>query len=105
MRRRCPAARTSPDSRRRWRPSCVARKLSIFRPQSYTATDCGGSLSGRANLAWQFTDGLFAYLGYAHGYKSGGLNMSGLPLDAANQPALATAVIEDETQPHRRSSA
>jgi iron complex outermembrane receptor protein len=33
---------------------------------------------------------------YAYGYKSGGLNMSGLPLDAQNQPALATAVIEDE---------
>ena len=36
------------------------------------------------------------YVSYAHGYKSGGLNMSGLPLDAQNQPALATAVIEDE---------
>ena len=35
-------------------------------------------------------------MSYAYGYKSGGLNMSGLPLDALNQPALATAVIEDE---------
>jgi len=69
---------------------------SILRPQAYVAADSGGSLSGRANLAWQFTDRLFAYLGYAQGEKSGGLNMSGLPLDAMNQPALATAVIEDE---------
>ena len=36
------------------------------------------------------------YVSYAYGYKSGGLNMSGLPLDAQNQPTLATAVIEDE---------
>src|SRR6185369_9296129 len=36
------------------------------------------------------------YVSYAHGYKSGGLNMSGLPLDAQNQPTLATAVIKDE---------
>ncbi len=71
-------------------------RLSIFRPQSYTAADSGGSLSGRANLAWQLTNGLLAYASYAQGFKSGGLNMSGLPLDAANQPALATAVIEDE---------
>jgi iron complex outermembrane recepter protein len=71
-------------------------KLSIFRPQNYTATDDGGSVSGRANIAYQFSDGVLAYLGYARGYKSGGLNMSGLPLDAANQPTLATAVIEDE---------
>ena len=71
-------------------------KLSIFRPQNYSVTDDGGSLSGRANLAYSFTDDLMSYVSYAYGYKSGGLNMSGLPLDALNQPTLATAVIEDE---------
>jgi len=71
-------------------------KLSIFRPQSYSASDSGGSLSGRTNLAYKLTDNLFSYVSYAQGYKSGGLNMSGLPLDAANNPALATAVIKDE---------
>jgi len=72
-------------------------KLSLFRPQSYRASDNGGNPSGRLNLAYQFTDDLMGYVGYAYGYKSGGLNMSGLPLDAANNPALATAVIKDET--------
>jgi len=72
-------------------------RLSIFRPQSYIAADDAGNFSGRANIAYQFTDDLFGYVNYAHGYKSGGLNMSGLPLDAQNQPALATAVIKDET--------
>lgn len=72
-------------------------KLSIFRPQSYSVADDGGSLSGRFNLAYQVSEDLLGYVSYAHGYKSGGLNMSGLPLDALNQPALATAVIEDET--------
>ncbi|MET0281933.1 MAG: TonB-dependent receptor [Steroidobacteraceae bacterium] len=71
-------------------------RLSIFRPQSYVAADNGGSLSGRANLAYQFSDALMSYVSYAYGYKSGGLNMSGLPLDAVNQPALGTAVIKDE---------
>ena len=71
-------------------------KLSIFRPQSYTAHDDGGSWSGRANVAYQLTGELMGYVSYAHGYKSGGLNMSGLPLDAQNQPTLATAVIKDE---------
>ncbi len=71
-------------------------KLSIFRPQNYTAADDDGSFSGRANIAYQFTDDLFGYVSYARGYKSGGLNMSGLPLDAQNQPTLATAVIKDE---------
>jgi iron complex outermembrane recepter protein len=71
-------------------------KLSIFRPQNYTAADDGGSVSGRANVAYQLTGNMLTYLSYAHGYKSGGLNMSGLPLDAQNQPVLSTAVIEDE---------
>jgi iron complex outermembrane recepter protein len=71
-------------------------KLSIFRPQSYVAQDDGGSLSGRTNISWQATDPLLAYVSYAYGYKSGGLNMSGLPLNAVNQPVLATAVIDDE---------
>ncbi|MEO8465001.1 MAG: TonB-dependent receptor [Gammaproteobacteria bacterium] len=72
-------------------------KLSIFRPQSYTAANDDGNFSGRANIAFRFTKELFGYLSYAHGYKSGGLNMSGLALDAQNQPTLATAVIKDET--------
>src|SRR5262249_52109492 len=72
-------------------------KLSIFRPQSYAPSDSGGSLSGRANLAYQFTEEMMGYASFAHGFKSGGLNMSGLPLNAQNQPALATAVIKDET--------
>nr|QQZ49195.1 TonB-dependent receptor [Phenylobacterium glaciei] len=63
--------------------------------------DSGGSLSGRGNLAWQFADNAMTYVSYARGYKGGGLNMSGLQLTGgtgpgANQPALDTAVIEDE---------
>lgn len=72
-------------------------KLSIFRPQNYRAKDDGGSLSGRANISYAITDDFFVYASYSQGFKSGGLNMSGLPLDATNNPALATAVIEDET--------
>ncbi len=71
-------------------------QLSILRPQNYSAADSGGNVSGRANLAYQLTEGLLSYASYAYGFKSGGLNQSGLPLDAQNQPALATAVIKDE---------
>lgn len=40
---------------------------------------------------------MLGYVSYARGAKSGGLNASGLPLNAANQPALATVVIRPET--------
>ncbi len=71
-------------------------KLSILRPQSYAAHNVEGNVSGRANLSYQFTNGVFGYASYARGYKSGGINMSGLPLDAANQPSLAFAVVRPE---------
>jgi iron complex outermembrane receptor protein len=77
-------------------PALVNAKLSILRPQTYAAHDSDGSLSGRANLSWQATDAVQAYASYARGFKSGGINMSGLALDANNQPALATAVVRPE---------
>lgn len=36
-------------------------QLSILRPQAYTASDDGGNLSGRANLAYALTQGLLGY--------------------------------------------
>ena len=71
-------------------------KLSILRPQSYAATVNDGALTGRVNLSYSLTDHVMPYASYARGNKSGGINMSGLPLNAANQPALATAVVKPE---------
>lgn len=77
-------------------PALVNARLGVLRPQTYSARDSEGSLSGRANIAWQPMDDVLLYASLARGFKSGGINMSGLPLDANNQPALATAVIDPE---------
>jgi iron complex outermembrane receptor protein len=74
----------------------VNARLGVLRPQSYEAHDSDGSLSGRGNLAWQVTDTTMAYASYARGFKSGGINMSGLPLDNNNRPITATAVVRPE---------
>ena len=71
-------------------------KLGVLRPQTYSARDRDGSFSGRANIAWQPVEDVLFYTSLARGFKSGGINMSGLPLDANNQPALATAVVRPE---------
>jgi iron complex outermembrane receptor protein len=74
----------------------INSQLSILRPQSYSATVSDGSPSGRASLSWQADDNIMAYATYARGSKSGGINMSGLPLNPTNLPALSTAVIKPE---------
>ena len=74
----------------------INARLGVLRPQSYDAHDSDGSLSGRGNIAWQATENTMAYASYARGFKSGGINMSGLPLDNSNRPVLATAVVRPE---------
>ena len=74
----------------------TAARLGVLRGQTYEAHDKEGNVTGRANLAWQATDGVLAYASAARGFKSGGINMSGLPLTSANLPALTTAVVRPE---------
>jgi iron complex outermembrane receptor protein len=71
-------------------------QLSILRPQSYAANVNDGSPSGRINVAYRLSDQVMTYATFSHGSKSGGINMSGLPLNASNLPALATAVVRPE---------
>ncbi len=74
----------------------LTSKLSILRPQSYVASVSDGSLTGRLNLSYQLNDDVMFYSGYSRGSKSGGINMSGLPLNASNLPALDTAIVKPE---------
>jgi iron complex outermembrane receptor protein len=71
-------------------------KLSILRPQSYAANVDDHDLSGRMVAAYNLTDKVMAYASYARTGKSGGINMSGLALNAQNLPALNTAVVKPE---------
>ncbi|MBW6523250.1 TonB-dependent receptor [Sphingomonas sp. RHCKR47] len=77
-------------------PALTNARFNILRAQSYAARDRDGSLSGRGNVAIDLAPGVLGYASYARGFKSGGINMSGLPLDANNRPVLATAVVRPE---------
>ena len=71
-------------------------RLGVLRGQTYEAHNQEGNVTGRANLGWQATDDALVYASAARGFKSGGINMSGLPLTSTNQPALTTAVVRPE---------
>jgi iron complex outermembrane recepter protein len=77
-------------------PALVNAKLSILRPQAYTAEDKNNNLSGRLVAAFQWTPDVMTYAIASKGAKSGGINMSGLPLNASNLPALNSAVVKPE---------
>lgn len=71
-------------------PSLISDKNSILRTQNYTAHVGDGSASGRVNIAYDLIDGIMAYASYAKGEKSGGINMSGLPVYPAGVPGHAS---------------
>lgn len=77
-------------------PTLLGYKLALARPQSYTADLSDGSLSGQINVSYDLTEDALIYANYARGYKSGGINMSGLPVDALGNPIPGSAVIEPE---------
>ena len=43
---------------------------------------------------------MLAYATYAKSFKSGGINLAGLPLDAANNPILSAATVKPEKVDH-----
>ena len=72
----------------------------VLAPQSYQPDFDNWNVSGDITASYQFTPTVFGYATYARNYKSGGINLSGLPLDAANNPILAAATVKPEQVNH-----
>ena len=81
-------------------PVLIARKASILSSQGYDADFKDFNVSGDATLSWNATDDILVYATYARAFKSGGVNLSGIPNDAAGQPALALATVRPEKNDH-----
>ncbi len=78
----------------------TAPQLSILAPQSYEPTFSDTNLSGDLNVSYDFTSDILGYVTYARSFKSGGINLSGLPLDANNQPITAVETVKPEKVNH-----
>jgi iron complex outermembrane receptor protein len=81
-------------------PTLIARKNSILQSQSYVADFDDTNVSGDINLSWNATDDLLLYALYARSFKSGGVNLSGIPARADGTPATETATVAPEEIDH-----
>jgi iron complex outermembrane receptor protein len=79
----------------------VARdRCATLPPQAYNPRFSDWNLSGDVTASWHLSERVLAYATYARAFKSGGINLSGLPLDAANNPILSAATVAPETVNH-----
>ncbi|RKE53280.1 MULTISPECIES: TonB-dependent receptor [unclassified Sphingomonas] len=72
----------------------------VLAPQSYRPDFDNWNLSGDITAAYTVTSDIHAYATYARSYKSGGINLSGLPLDGSNNPILLAATVKPEKVNH-----
>jgi iron complex outermembrane receptor protein len=72
----------------------------VLAPQSYAPEFSDWNLSFDFTIAYDFAPHILGYATYARGFKSGGINLSGLPLDAQNNPILSVATVRPESIDH-----
>ena len=78
----------------------TAAQLGVLAPQSYQPEFDDTNVSGDFTVSYDLTDNVLAYVTYARSFKSGGINLSGLPLDANNQPITAVETVDPERTNH-----
>jgi iron complex outermembrane receptor protein len=77
-------------------PVLINRRLGVARPQAYAADTSDGSWSGQVAVSYDLTDKIHIYGTWSEGFKSGGINMAGIPNTAAGTPSLINAVVKPE---------
>lgn len=77
-----------------------ADQRSVLAPQSYRARFSDWNLSGDLTVSLDLARDILGYATYARSFKSGGINLSGLPLDAANAPIQSAATVKPEQVDH-----
>jgi iron complex outermembrane receptor protein len=82
-------------------PTLLNAQLGIVRPQRYAVDGYrDASSSGQLSFSFAASPDLLLYANLAKGYKSGGINLAGIPNDAAGNPALVSAVVKPEDTNH-----
>ena len=80
-------------------PRIVAQR-GVLAPQRFEATFSDWNFSYDLTASFEIATDILAYATYAKSFKSGGINLNGVPNDAAGNPILAAAVVKPESVGH-----
>lgn len=80
-------------------PRIVAQR-GVLAPQRFEANFSDWNFSYDLTLSYELASDVLAYATYAKSFKSGGINLNGVPTDAAGNPILAAAVVKPESVNH-----
>ena len=78
----------------------IVAQRGVLAPQSFTADFSDWNFGYDVNLSWQLAEDALGYLNHAQSFKSGGINLNGVPADAAGNPLLAAATVKPEAVKH-----
>jgi iron complex outermembrane receptor protein len=75
-------------------------QLAIFTPQEISPSFSDWNFSYDFTASYKVAPDVLLYATYAKSFKSGGINQNGVPLDASNNPILASATVKPEDVNH-----
>ncbi|MDQ6527649.1 TonB-dependent receptor [Flavobacterium sp. LHD-85] len=81
-------------------PALLALKKSVYSDQAFDSDTDNTDFSGNITLTYKASDKINAYATYAKSYKPVGVNVAGLPTNAAGQPMTELAVVKPEKVNH-----
>ncbi len=81
-------------------PALVALQRSVLAPQRYATAVDNTNVSGQFTVAYKAATRVNTYATYATSFKSVGLNLNGVPTDAAGNPVLSAATVKPEDVRH-----
>ncbi|NML94080.1 TonB-dependent receptor [Novosphingobium olei] len=75
-------------------------QLAVLAPQQFNVRFSDWNFSYDATASYDVARDIHAYATYAHTFKSGGVNLNGVPADTAGVPILSLATVKPETVNH-----
>ncbi|MED5546668.1 MAG: TonB-dependent receptor [Pseudomonadota bacterium] len=80
-------------------PRIVAQRA-VLAPQAFSVDYEDWNFSYDLTASYEVSDEVLVYATYAHTFKSGGVNLNGVPSDADGRPILEAATVAPETVNH-----